>query len=149
MGTKNNPNSNKPLSIEEVKSRAIELIPKEIEKFLQNVGSIRTRTLLQFREFSTWKYNMTIADALEISLVRLFAAELINKVGVKKFGKSPIYNRAKLEVRKEIWRYINDNHNIKLKLKEAIKSREKGLFARFKRTTNRVRKLAGQRRAKP
>ncbi|MDP2974223.1 MAG: hypothetical protein Q8N60_04175, partial [Candidatus Diapherotrites archaeon] len=136
MGSKNNSNSNKTLSIEEAKSRAIELIPKEIEKFLQNVGSIRTRTLLQLREFSTWRYKLTIADALEISLVRLFASELINKAGVKKFGKSIIYNRAKLEVRKEIWRYINENPDIKLKLKEAIKSREKGLFARFKTAAN-------------
>ncbi len=127
-------------SAEEIERRAIELIPTEIEKFLKNVNSARTRALLLTREFESLSYRVRITDTLEASLLRLFAAELIRKAGVKKFGKTPVYNRAKMNVRKKIVEYINGNPAIKQKFEKAVKARQKGLFARSKRLITRRRR---------
>ena len=78
---------------------------------MKNVGSVRTRFLLQLRELEFLAFNVNPSEVVKAALVRLFAAELIRKAGVKKFGKSPTYQHAKLGVRKAITLYLEGNAN--------------------------------------
>lgn len=125
----------------EIERKAVSLIPREVPVFLDSASSMRTRVLLFSREFPLLFRNRNTPEVFEATVVRLFAAELIRKAGVRNLGKTSEYNHAKLRVRAEIVRFLNENPAIQERFHRLAGNRQRGIVGR-------VRKIAWRRKAK-
>jgi len=115
---------------------AIKILPEVINDFFKNKNSIRTRFLLFSREFDPVLRKSDIREVLRVSIVRLITSEAINRVGVKNFRKTPIYNQAKLPVRSAVIELLKEKENLD-KFENLIEERKKGLYARSRKLLNR------------
>jgi len=117
---------------QDIESKAVELIPKRFNSFLEKAGSLRSRYNLFQRDMQFIGSDIDLREILKVSLVRFFASELSREAGIKNFGKESEYHKIKLRVRKAVVEYIQGHPEASAAFEKTVSRREKHFFLGYR-----------------